>query len=112
MRTLLARCFKHLTVDVGVGEHGVMRMLNDDWNDALVIFWGQRALKECVEKGESVLNSAMAAWVFDYYARLLTYAGEADSATHAREKAEQNIHAPMRNDKPTDQRADHHADRR
>ncbi|MGA2183457.1 MAG: hypothetical protein ABSH47_10540 [Bryobacteraceae bacterium] len=90
VRTLLARCFKHLTVDVGVGEHGLMRMLNDDWNDALVIFWGQRALKECVEKGESVLNSAMAAWVFDYYARLLTYAGEADSATHAREKAEQN----------------------
>jgi len=90
VRNLLARCFRHLTVDVGAGEHGVMRMLNDDWNDALVIFWGQRALKECVEKGESVLNSAMAAWVFDYYARLLAYAGEADPAAHAREKAERN----------------------
>jgi hypothetical protein len=90
VRNLLARCFRHLTVDVGAGEHGVMRMLNDDWNDALVIFWGQRALKEVVEKGESVLNSAMAAWVFDYYARLLTYAGEADPAAQAREKAEQN----------------------
>ena len=53
-----------------------MRMLNDDWNDALVMFWGQRTMKETVAKGESVLNSAMAAWVFDYYARMLAYAGE------------------------------------
>jgi hypothetical protein len=90
VRNLLARCFRHLTVDVGVGEHGIMRMLNDDWNDALVLIWGQRAMKECVEKGESVLNSAMAAWVFDCYARLLTYAGDADSAAQAREHAEQN----------------------
>jgi hypothetical protein len=90
VRNLLARCFRHLTVDVGVGEHGIMRMLNDDWNDALVLIWGQRAMKECVEKGESVLNSAMGAWVFDYYARLLSYAGDADSATQAREHAEQN----------------------
>jgi hypothetical protein len=90
VRNLLARCFRHLTIDVGVGEHGVMRMLNDDWNDALVILWGVPALKECIEKGESVLNSAMAAWVFDYYARLLTYGGDADAATQARERAEQH----------------------
>jgi len=90
VRNLLARCFRHLTVDLGVGEHGIMRMLNDDWNDALVIFWGQRATKEVVEKGESVLNSAMAAWVFDYYARLLTYGGDAESAAAARTKAEEH----------------------
>ncbi|HTP87045.1 MAG TPA: hypothetical protein VMJ34_08855 [Bryobacteraceae bacterium] len=84
---LLARCFKHLVDDVGVGEHGIMRMLNDDWNDALVSFWGQRALKEVVEKSESVLNSAMAAWVFDYYAQMLAYAGDAASAGTARAKA-------------------------
>ena len=41
-RKLLARCYRHVVEDVGVGEHGVMRMLNDDWNDALVMFWGQR----------------------------------------------------------------------
>ena len=94
VRRLLARCFKHLVEDVGAGEHGVMRMLNDDWNDALVLFWGQRTLKETVEKGESVLNSAMAAWVFDYYAGMLSYAGgDAAHMEHARRKAEENRHA-------------------
>jgi len=88
VRKLLARCYKHLVEDVGVGDHGVMRMLNDDWNDALVAFWGQRAMKETVAKGESVLNSAMAAWVFDDYARMLAYAGEdAAAIAHARRKA-------------------------
>jgi hypothetical protein len=88
---LLARCYKHLVDDVGAGEHGVMRMLNDDWNDALVLFWGQRTLKDTVEKGESVLNSVMAAWVFDYYAAMLSYAGgDAGHIEHARQKAEEN----------------------
>jgi hypothetical protein len=86
--------------DVGVGEHGVMRMLNDDWNDALVMFWGQRTLKETVAKGESVLNSAMAAWVFDYYARMLAYAGEdAAPIAHVRQKAEEQ---PQSGARPVD----------
>jgi hypothetical protein len=76
VRELLARCYRHLVEDVGTGEHGLMRMLQDDWNDALVMSWAQRAIKECVAQGESVLNSAMAAWVFDYYSRLLTFAGD------------------------------------
>ena len=71
VRALLARCYGHLTNNVRTGEHGLMRMLNDDWNDALVTVWALRAMKECVDRGESVLNSAMAAYVFDYYARLL-----------------------------------------
>ena len=75
---LLARCYRHLIRDVGTGQHGLMRMLNDDWNDALVAFWAQKAMKECVAQGESVLNSAMAAWVFDCYGQMLTFAG-ADS---------------------------------
>ncbi|HTT66020.1 MAG TPA: hypothetical protein VMG35_29420 [Bryobacteraceae bacterium] len=91
VRVVLARCYRHLVEDVGTGEHGVMRMLNDDWNDALVIFWGQRAVKDAVATGESVLNSAMAAWVFDYYARMLAYAGEGDAAlAQVRQKAGQH----------------------
>ena len=91
VRKLLARCYRHAIEHVGTGEHRLMRMLNDDWNDALIIVWAQRALKECVERGESVLNSAMAAYVFDYYARLLVYAGgEPSIATQAREKAEEH----------------------
>lgn len=82
VRGLLARCYKHLTDDVKTGQHGLMRMLQDDWNDALVTAWvPQSGVKECVEKGESVVNSAMAAYVFDYYARMLTYAGDQDVVT-------------------------------
>ena len=82
VRNLLARCYRHLIDDVRTGEHGLMRMLQDDWNDALVNAWTTQAeSKEVVEKGESVLNSAMAAYVFDYYARMLTYSGEKDDVT-------------------------------
>ena len=74
IRNLLERCYRHQVNDVGVGQHGIMRMRVDDWNDGLIYTWAQKAFKECVETSESVLNSAMAAWVFDEYARLLDYA--------------------------------------
>jgi glycosyl hydrolase family 36/glycosyl transferase family 36 len=92
VRTLLVRCYNHLVNDVKVGEHGLMRMLQDDWNDALVPAWVPAAsVKECLEKGESVLNSAMAAYVFDYYARMLTYAGDDGRiTTPIQQKAEEH----------------------
>lgn len=75
VRNLLERCYRHQVNDVGVGQHGVMRMRVDDWNDGLIYIWGLRAFKEWVEQSESVLNSAMAAWVLNYYAEMLDYAG-------------------------------------
>src|SRR5581483_4945084 len=92
VRQLLARCYKHLTDDVKTGQHGLMRMLHDDWNDALVNAWATPAeMKEVVEQGESVLNSAMAAYVFDYYALMLSYAGDNGSLAPAiRQKAEEH----------------------
>jgi len=95
VRNLLARCYRHLTNDVRTGEHGLMRMLQDDWNDALVNAWvAPEQAKEAVEKGESVLNSAMASYVLDRYARLLACAGEpARAAAEVRQKAEQHRQA-------------------
>jgi len=95
VRNLLARCYRRLTSDVKTGEHGLMRMLQDDWNDALVNAWSTLAEnKEVVEKGESVLNSAMAAYVFDYYARMLTYSGAPEDVTSAiRRTADQHSKA-------------------
>ncbi len=90
VRALLARCYRRLVEGVGVGQHGLMRMLNDDWNDALVMFWGQKTMAETVARGESVLNSAMAAWVFDNYAAMLTYAGGDALISHARQQAQAN----------------------
>jgi len=92
VRGLLARCYRHLNEDVKTGQHGIMRMLHDDWNDALVMGWvPQASLNECLEKSESVLNSAMAAYVFDYYALMLTYGGDDGRiATGIRRKAQEH----------------------
>jgi Glycosyl hydrolase 36 superfamily, catalytic domain/Glycosyltransferase family 36 len=92
VRGLLARCYRHLTDDVKTGKHGLMRMLHDDWNDALVPAWVPANLTdECVEKGESVMNSAIAAYVFDYYALMLVFAGDdGHLASQIRVKAEEH----------------------
>jgi len=91
VRKLLERCYRHQVNDVGVGEHGVMRMRVDDWNDGLIYTWGIPAFKEVVQTSESVLNSAMAGWVFNYYGRMLDYAGgEPSFAKEVRRTAEQH----------------------
>lgn len=90
VRNLLERCYRHQLNDVGVGQHGVMRMLFDDWNDGLIYTWASSAMKECIENSESVLNSAMATWVFDRYAHMLDYAG--DTATLSKDLRESASH--------------------
>ncbi|MGA2184309.1 MAG: hypothetical protein ABSH47_14900 [Bryobacteraceae bacterium] len=90
VRSLLARCYHHLIQDVGTGEHHLMRMLNDDWDDGLVGSVGANNLSECVALGESVLNSAMAAWVLDCYARLLAFLGDQGTAEGIQKKAEEH----------------------
>jgi hypothetical protein len=72
--SLLARCFRHQMNDVGFGQHGICRMLSDDWNDGLLGTWAGPHLAEATAQGESVLNSAMSPWVFNEYTRMLRYA--------------------------------------
>ncbi|MDE3104105.1 MAG: hypothetical protein KGK08_02925 [Acidobacteriota bacterium] len=89
IRELLARCFQHITETIGTGQHGLQRMLNGDWNDSIVVNrLTPEQVAETVAHGESVLNAAMAAWVFDDYARLLDTLGDAALAAKARSKAE------------------------
>ena len=91
---LLESCYRHQVKDVGVGKHGVMRMLVDDWNDGLIYTWATSSMKECMEESESVLNSAMAAWVFNEYARLLDYAQNHSELAHdVRKNADQHRQA-------------------
>ena len=86
---LLWHCFERITEKIGTGEHGLQRLLNGDWNDSIVVNRLTPAkVAEITEHGESVLNAAMAAWVFDNYARLLDYAGNEGDAAKARAKAE------------------------
>lgn len=91
---LLARCFRHQVNDVGTGQHGICRMLADDWNDGLLGTWAGSDFSEAEAQGESVLNSAMSAWVFDYYARMLRFAGlSPDLQQQLRESADKHRNA-------------------
>ena len=77
VRAVLAQCFRHLVEDVGTGPHGLMRMQMDDWLDALVFQTVTPELREqYVKVGESVMNSGMAAYVFERYASVLEVAHE------------------------------------
>jgi len=94
VREFLQRSYIHLTQDIGVGKHGLMRLSNGDWNDEVVVFRSATASAassgegEVRQQAESVLNAAMASYVLDYYARMLAYVGEIKDADQARAKAE------------------------
>jgi len=96
VRNLLARCYHHLVESTGTGEHGLIRLLNGDWNDSLAMWHKllpKHRMGEIVPGTESVLNSAMAGYVLEHYARLLSYIGDADSAAEVRRRAEQQRQA-------------------
>ncbi|MDT7786641.1 MAG: cellobiose phosphorylase [Pseudonocardiales bacterium] len=83
----LRRQFRFFFDEVGVGEHGHVRILNADWNDLAITESGvDRELM--IERGESVLNSAMAAWVLPVYARLAERLGDHVTAAEARQRAD------------------------
>jgi len=89
IRELLRRSYQHLVENIGVGEHGLMRLSNGDWNDEVVVGHVPPAqFAEVRQHGESVLNAAMASYVLDQYARLLAYIDDAKAAGEARAKAE------------------------
>jgi hypothetical protein len=79
----LRRQFRFFTDVVGLGEHGHVRILNADWND-LALSEIDVDRQVMVEQGESVLNSAMAAWVLPVYAGLAERLGDAGTAAEAR----------------------------
>lgn len=89
VRGVLAQCFRHLIEDVGVGPHGLMRMQMDDWLDALVFQAVPPAeRRDYIRVGESVMNSGMAAYVFQRYASVLEVTGaDAALAAEARRQA-------------------------
>jgi hypothetical protein len=86
---LLERSFDYLTSTIGVGPHGLLRIRNGDWNDSIVyshLTTEQQA--QVLPGGESVLNAAMASYVFDYYAVMLDGLGKTDRALDVRQHAE------------------------
>ncbi|GAA4622735.1 hypothetical protein GCM10023196_016110 [Actinoallomurus vinaceus] len=82
----LRRQFRFFADEVGVGEHGHVRILNADWNDLALSETGIDR-ESMIEHGESVLNSAMAAWVLPVYAGLAERLGDTATAAEARVRA-------------------------
>ncbi len=73
---LLERCYHHLVNVTGTGQHGLLRLSNGDWNDLVVIGHVPPEKQDQVKKvAESVLNSAMASYVLEYYGKMLTSTG-------------------------------------
>ena len=66
----LVRMTRFLLDEVGVGSLGHVRILNADWNDNAIEMSGVPR-ESMIESGSSVLNSAMAAWVFSVFAPVL-----------------------------------------
>jgi hypothetical protein len=94
---LLWRSFTHLNSAIGVGKHGLLKILNGDWNDSIVYtHLTPEESAQTLKMGESVLNSAMAPYVFDYYATMLDFAGQQRPAEQARTRAKEQrtaVHA-------------------
>ena len=83
----LRRQLGYLVERVGTGERGHLRIMNADWNDNVLITAGVPR-DVMIEHGESVLGSAMAAWVLPVYAGLCDRLGDTETAGHARTVAD------------------------
>lgn len=57
------RCFVFLRDTIGTGDHGLVRLLNSDWNDT-VYYVEKVAYNNVFYTGESHMNSAMAISIF------------------------------------------------
>ncbi|MBC9713692.1 hypothetical protein H9Y04_14050 [Streptomyces sp. TRM66268-LWL] len=84
----LRRQFRWFKEVVGTGEHGHVRILNADWND-LALDEAGIDRQTMIDRGESVLNSAMAAWVLPVYAGLADRLGDPSTAAEARAYGEE-----------------------
>lgn len=68
------KCFIFLRDTIGTGEHGLVRLLNSDWNDT-VYYVEKVSYNNVFYTGESHMNSAMAASIFQTLIPQLRAAG-------------------------------------
>ncbi|TXT62431.1 MAG: Glycosyl hydrolase 36 superfamily [Promethearchaeota archaeon] len=88
IKEFLKLIYRHFTENTGKGEHGLQRVASCDWNDLIISgFVPDDKLVEVKKKGESVLNSAMAAYVLPLFATLMEYVNEEETAQKARDYA-------------------------
>jgi hypothetical protein len=88
VREILLRCYKNLVETIGTGKHGLQRLSNGDWNDAMVLGYVPDDEQLLVEEvGESVLNASMASYGLAIFSRLLRFSGEDALAEDALQRA-------------------------
>jgi hypothetical protein len=88
LREHLRRQLRFFVDEVGRGERGHVRILDADWNDVAISDSGV-AREIMIERGGSVLNSAMAAWVLPVFAGLAERLGDTALASEARAQGEE-----------------------
>ena len=73
------QCFLFLRDHIGTGSHGLVRLMNSDWNDA--VFYIEKApYNRILYGGESHMNSAMVLSFFDELTRQLHTAAETQAS--------------------------------
>ncbi|HQH62495.1 MAG TPA: hypothetical protein PL044_04380 [Clostridiales bacterium] len=76
----LMLAYRYILEKVGRGRHGLVKMKTGDWNDQAV--YGRvpaTKIKYAQKHGESMLNSAMAAYSFRIFGEMLLAAGQAEA---------------------------------
>jgi hypothetical protein len=88
LREHLRRQLRFFIDFVGRGERGHVRILNADWNDVAISDSGV-APEVMIERGGSVLNSAMVSWVLGVFAGLARRLNEPTLAAEASAQSEE-----------------------
>jgi len=89
VRDVLKLCYHHFVGYTGYGRHGLQRLSNGDWNDAMVLGYVPKEEHHIVEQvGESVLNASMATYTLDIYSRMQTYTGDTTGAEESKKYAD------------------------
>ena len=87
LATHLLRQLDFFQQGIGEGARGHVRIRNADWNDMVLNQPGMDR-DAMIERGSSVLNSAMASWVLSIFAPLLRRLGQREGAAQAVNLAE------------------------
>lgn len=80
----MKKAWRHQIEDVGIGEHGLIKLRNSDWNDSFLAEEKARDrnldMSRVEADAESVLNTAMAAYILPRFADLVRAHGDKEWA--------------------------------
>ncbi len=77
-------CFRYLRDNVSVGSHGLVRLLNSDWNDNVFVM-NSAAYNNVIFSGESLMNTTMAIAIMQNLIPSIRQAGHKDLAESMRQ---------------------------